>query len=75
MQITARTGVVADAVRRPLRVVAEGFPSNQVTNSVLEAGQEVTFDLSIPEDAIPDSVSAFLNLTPSAVVPDHAGSL
>ncbi len=73
VQITARTGVVADAVRRPFRVVAEGFPSNQVTNSVLEAGQEVTFDLSIPEDAIPDSVSAFLNLTPSAVAQTMQG--
>ena len=73
VQITARTGSAADAVKRPLRVVAEGFPSQQVTNSVLEAGQEVTFDLSIPEDAIPDSISAFLNLTPSAVAQTMQG--
>ena len=73
VQITARTGSAADAVKRPLRVVAEGFPSQQVMNSVLEAGQEITFRLSIPENAIPDSVSAFLNLTPSAVAQTMQG--
>ncbi len=67
LRITGLGAGEGDAVLRELRVVPEGLPVEEVSNSILEAGQIVDFTPKLPVEAVPDSTRAFLALTPSLV--------
>ena len=67
IQITASGSKRVDAVRKSIKVVAEGTPAERVFNSVIEAGQTVDLAPSFPADVINGSQRAYLNITPSPV--------
>ncbi len=64
LQVTARGGAIADAVRREIDVVPDGRRVEQVVNGTLS--EPVDFVLNVPEDAIPGSVKALVKLYPSS---------
>ena len=67
ISITASGSKRVDAVRKSIKVVAEGMPTEQVFNGVIEAGQTRALDLSFPRDTIMGSERAYLYITPSPV--------
>ena len=67
IQVTASGSKRVDAVRKSIKVVAEGTPAERVFNSVIEAGQTVELAPTFPGDVINGSQRAYLNVTPSPV--------
>ena len=67
IQITASSSKRVDAVRKSIKVVAEGTPAERVFNGVIEAGQTLPLEPSFPRDVIIGSERAYLNITPSPV--------
>ena len=67
IQITASGSKRVDAVRKSIKVVAEGTPAERVFNSVIEAGQTIELAPTFPGDVINGSQRAYLNITPSPV--------
>ena len=67
ISITASGSKRVDAVRKSIKVVAEGMPTEQVFNGVIEAGQTRALELSFPRDTIMGSERAYLYITPSPV--------
>lgn len=63
LQVSARGGTVADAVKRNVEVVADGKRIEQVVNGTLASPAGV--DLVVPADAVPGSVRAVLKVYPS----------
>jgi uncharacterized protein YfaS (alpha-2-macroglobulin family) len=63
-QVTAVGAGVTDAVRRPVEVVPEGRPVEQVAAGTLQ--QPADIELAVPTDAVEGSVKASLRLYPSA---------
>ncbi len=63
VEITAHADELADAVRRPLEVVSDGRPEEQVRSGILS--DEVHFDVEVPAEAIDGSARAALHIYPS----------
>ena len=64
LAINASAGGVADAIRKPIRIVPPGLPQSLTVNGTLAEGEQ-TVDLTIPADAIPGSVAVQLKVYPS----------
>lgn len=60
LEVTARAGGVADAIRREVEVVANGTRVERVENGLLD--RPVTVNLEIPHDVIPSSPLVLLKL-------------
>lgn len=64
IRVEGRAGEFADAVRRPIDVVAEGIPQTRVTSgAVTRASEPIT--VTIPDHAQPGSVRVGLKIYPS----------
>ena len=64
LEVTAKGGGAADAVRRPIEVVPDGRRVEQAWSGTLRP--EANYRLETPEGAIPGSVSALVKLYPSS---------
>jgi uncharacterized protein YfaS (alpha-2-macroglobulin family) len=64
LQITARSGAVADAIKRTIEVKPDGRRIEQVVNGVLNGTVEIP--LSVPADASEGSVTGAIKLYPSS---------
>jgi uncharacterized protein YfaS (alpha-2-macroglobulin family) len=64
LQVTARAGDVADAVRRTIEVVPDGRRVEFAFGGALD--RPATVALNVPADAIPGSVKAFAKVYPSS---------
>ncbi len=64
LRIDARGGEVADAVLRPVEVVPDGHPIEQVLNGTLARPAEIEID--VPTDAIEGSAAAVVKIYPSS---------
>jgi uncharacterized protein YfaS (alpha-2-macroglobulin family) len=64
LQVEARAGGVADAVRRKIEVVPDGRRVERAFNGALDRPAEVA--LEVPADAIDGSVKAFVKVYPSS---------
>ena len=73
LRITAWGEFAGDAVLRPLRVIAEGTPAEQVLNGVLEPGAAVLLTPSPVPGMVEDSLRAFLFLSASPVAQSMKG--
>ncbi len=73
LTITARGSSFSDAVERPVLVVPEGRPVEEVSNGVIEADRTAALDISAPEGAVPGSFRALLNITASPVAQTLSG--
>jgi CD109 antigen len=73
IELTAVGSSLSDAVQRPLRVIPEGVPVEEVFNGVIEPATDVPLDLTFPPDAVSGSERAFVNLTPSPVAQTMQG--
>ncbi|QDU97461.1 alpha-2-macroglobulin family protein [Lignipirellula cremea] len=63
LQVTARAGEAADAVRREIEVIPNGRLQEQTISGLLS--QPLAAEFAVPDDAIPGSVGAFVRLYPS----------
>lgn len=73
VEVKLQTTQAADAVRKPLRVEAEGTQREIAENGMIEAGQSVTFEPNIPDFAVPGSDILLLSVTPSLVAQSISG--
>ena len=64
LQVTAKGGELADAIRREIEVLPNGRRVEQIANGSLANPADVT--LTLPENAIPGSARAFVKLYPSS---------
>jgi hypothetical protein len=64
LQVTARGGDIADALRREIDVEPDGRMIEQVVNGSL--GEPLNMELVVPPNAIPGSVKAIVKLYPSS---------
>ncbi len=67
VEVTFRSSQRADAVRRELLVEPEGSTREIVDNGILEAGEVITLDTSMPPEMVQDSGRILLSVTPSLV--------
>ena len=73
LKLTAIADSGADAVLRELKVIPEGVTSQQIKNGVIAAGETVSLEALTPPEAVPDSHTAFLYLSPSPVAQSMNG--
>ncbi|HUV14154.1 MAG TPA: alpha-2-macroglobulin family protein, partial [Acidobacteriota bacterium] len=71
--ITAIGGSLSDAVKRPITVVPEGLPAEQILNDVIESGQVHQLNLRPPPRTVEDSARTFLFISPSPVAQSMNG--
>jgi uncharacterized protein YfaS (alpha-2-macroglobulin family) len=64
LQVTARSGDIADALRREIDIEPDGRMIEQVVNGTL--GEPANIELVVPPNAIPGSVKAIVKLYPSS---------
>jgi hypothetical protein len=64
LQVTARAGGIADALKRQIEVLPDGRPVERVTNGSLQRPTDI--DLSIPSGVIEGSVRSTLRIYPSS---------
>jgi alpha-2-macroglobulin-like protein len=64
LQVSARGGSVADAVKRNVEVVPDGRRIERVVNGTLALPASI--DLVVPDNAVPGSVKAVVKLYPSS---------
>ena len=64
LEVTARAGDVADAIRREIEVVPDGRAVRRTVSGTLSEPAEMTVD--VPETAVPGSPVALVKLYPSA---------
>lgn len=64
LQVVAKSRFLADAVKRPVEVVPDGIPVEQVINGNLE--QPVSAELELPNQAIEGSGKLLVKIYPSA---------
>jgi hypothetical protein len=64
LEVTARGGDLADAIKRTIDVVPDGRRVEEVTNGSLAQPAEIT--LTVPENAIEGSARLFVKLYPSS---------
>ncbi|MBN1818256.1 MAG: hypothetical protein JW828_12930 [Sedimentisphaerales bacterium] len=67
VEVTLRSPLRADAVRKELLVEPEGTQREMVTNGMIEAGQTIQLVAAMPEYRVPDSGTLLLSVTPSLV--------
>ena len=67
LKITAIADSAADAVLRELKVIPEGVTSQQIRNGVIAAGETVSLEALPPPEAVANSHTAFLYLSPSSL--------
>ncbi|NLH16164.1 MAG: alpha-2-macroglobulin [Phycisphaerae bacterium] len=67
LEVTLRSPLRADAVRKEMLVEPEGTQREFVTNGLIKAGEKIPLDVSIPEFAVADSQKVLLSVTPSLV--------
>lgn len=64
LQVTAKAGAVADAVKREVEIVSDGRRVEQVANGTLD--QPATTTLTVPENAIEGSAKLLVKFYPSS---------
>jgi hypothetical protein len=64
LQVSARAGKVADALRRDIEVIPDGRRVEEVHNGTLQ--KPASFTLMVPKDAIEGSPKAILKIYPSS---------
>ncbi|HUS71627.1 MAG TPA: alpha-2-macroglobulin family protein [Sedimentisphaerales bacterium] len=67
LEVTLRSTLRADAVRKELLVEPEGTQRELVTNGMIRAGNTVTLDTTLPDYSVPGSEKLLLSITPSLV--------
>jgi CD109 antigen len=67
LEVTLRSPLRADAVRKEMLVEAEGTRREMVDNGMIKAGEKVTLDGDMPEYRVAGSEKALLSVTPSLV--------
>lgn len=67
LEVTLRSTLRADAVRKELLVEPEGTQRELVTNGMLHAGQTVILDANVPKHCVAGSEKLLLSITPSLV--------
>ncbi|MHC4744414.1 MAG: prenyltransferase/squalene oxidase repeat-containing protein, partial [Planctomycetota bacterium] len=67
LEVTLRSTLRADAVRKELLVEPEGTQRELIDNGMIRAGQTVTLDANVPACSVPDSEKLLLTITPSLV--------
>jgi CD109 antigen len=67
LEITLRSSLRADAVRKELLVEPEGTQRELVTNGMIRGGQTLTLDANMPQYRVPGSEKLLLSVTPSLV--------
>jgi CD109 antigen len=67
LEVTLRSTLRADAVRKELLVEPEGTQRELVNNGMISAGKTSTLDTTIPGYCIPGSEKLLLSITPSLV--------
>ncbi|MHC4555950.1 MAG: alpha-2-macroglobulin family protein [Planctomycetota bacterium] len=67
LEVTLRSNLRADAVRKELLVEPEGTQRELVTNGMIRAGQTLTLDANMPDYRVPSSGKLLLSITPSLV--------
>ena len=71
LTFSGTAGRLADAVRRPLKVVPPGFPKSSSHSGEIDGSQEVVVDL--PEYWVPGSLEVTLNAFPSMLADLNQG--
>ncbi len=71
--ITAIGSSSSDAVKRPITVIPEGLPAEQILNDVIEPGQVHQLNLQPPPRMVEDSSRTFLYISPSPVAQSMNG--
>jgi len=67
LEITLRSTLRADAVRKELLVEPEGTQREMIVNGMIKAGQTVKLDANIPSCSVQGSEKLLLTITPSLV--------
>jgi CD109 antigen len=67
LEVTLRSVLRADAVRKELLVEAEGTQRELVTNGIIRADESLTLDANVPCYCVPGSEKLLLSVTPSLV--------
>lgn len=67
LEVTLRSSLRADAVRKELLVEPEGTQRELVTNGMIRAGQTLTLDANMPQYRVSGSGKLLLSVTPSLV--------
>ena len=67
IEVTARSKMRADAVRKEIIVEPEGTTREIVENGILTPKRDVDFDAALPEGIVEDSGRVILSITPSIV--------
>ena len=67
LEVTLRSALRADAVRKELLVEPEGTQRELVTNGIIKADDIIWLDTSVPEYRVPGSEKVLLSVTPSLV--------
>jgi len=67
LEVTLRSVLRADAVRKELLVEAEGTQRELVTNGIIRADETLTLDAAMPPYCVPGSEKLLLSVTPSLV--------
>jgi len=67
LEVTLRSVLRADAVRKELLVEAEGTQRELVTNGIIRAGETLALDANMPLYQVPGSEKLLLSVTPSLV--------
>jgi len=73
VEVTLRSPLRADAVRKPLKVEPPGTMREIVTNDMLKAGQTVALDPLLPADALDGSGKRLLHVTSSPAAQSISG--
>jgi uncharacterized protein YfaS (alpha-2-macroglobulin family) len=64
LQVTAKSRIVADAIKRAIEVIPDGLAVEQVTNGTLQ--QPVNVNVNLPNDAIEGSGKLLVKVYPSS---------
>ena len=67
LEVTLRSPLRADAVRKEMLVEAEGTRRELITNGLIKAGQAVQLDANMPPYSVEGSEKLLLSITPSLV--------
>jgi len=67
LEVTVRSPLRADAVRKELLVEAEGTQRELITNGMLRAGETIELNAAIPDYSVTGSEKLLLSITPSLV--------
>ena len=67
LEVTLRSPLRADAVRKEMLVEAEGTRRELITNGLIKAGQTLQLDANMPPYSVEGSEKLLLSITPSLV--------